>query len=337
MIYKSLLDRVAHIPTDTMSYEEWLEKRKGSIGGSDAGAIMGYVGEWGSPLTVFLQKKGYVTAKEMSAAAKRGKILEPVVREYFKEKYPALIIEKVPYILYHPKYPFISANMDGLIEAGSGCEVAGVKVKGLGGLEIKSTKTGYGYSADEIPDGHYCQVQHYMAVTGLEWIILEACFLETEEFKSYVIFRDEKFIENLLQKEVDFWHNHMETDEWPAAIGVESEEDMITGMFEGGDTIALGENEKAMCRDYVEANNQAKEADARKKEISTNLKSILVQKQRNGKEPKISALAGPYSISWSRFTKTDIDRDALREAGLYDKYSKKTETWRFMITEKKGT
>jgi putative phage-type endonuclease len=336
MIYQEVLDRVAHVETDTMSYEEWLEKRKSSIGGSDAGAIMGYVGEWGSPLTVFLQKTGRAVSKEMSVAAKRGKILEPVVREYFKEEYPALTVEKVPYILYHPKYPFISANLDGIIDAGAGCEVRNVVLKGLGGLEIKSSKSGYGYSEDEIPDGHYCQVQHYMAVTGFNWFILEACFLETEEFKTYVILRNEKFIEQLIQQEINFWNNHIVTDEWPAAIGIDAEEEFITGIFTGGGNLVLGDEEKRLCQQYVEAQRQYKEAEETKKRISTTIKEILVQKQSGAGEKKISAIAGGYSISWSRFETSRIDTDALRKAGLYDKYAKKSETGRLTITEKKA-
>jgi predicted phage-related endonuclease len=79
MIYQSILDATPHIPTEGMTYEEWLEKRKGSLGGSDAGAVMG-MNNFESPLTLYLRKKGLVPESEMSRAAKRGKILEPVIR-----------------------------------------------------------------------------------------------------------------------------------------------------------------------------------------------------------------------------------------------------------------
>jgi len=337
MIYREVLDRVPHIQTESMEYEEWLEKRKESIGGSDAGAIMGYIGEWGSPLTVFLHKKGLAKSKEMSLAAKRGKILEPVIREYMCADYP-VIVEKVPYMFYHPKYPFISANIDGVICANDAVFIKGDThpIQGIGGLEIKTTKSGYGYSENEIPDGHYCQVQHYMAVTGLDWFVLSAYFLESEEIKYYVIRRNDDFISMLMQKEFEFWYNHVITGEWPAAMGIESEEDMITGMFTGGGTIALGDVEKALCREYVELNAQDKEIKKRKEEISTNLKAIIVQTSKGSKEKKISCLAGPYSISWSRYERSSVDSDALREAGLYEKFVKKSETGRFTITEKKG-
>lgn len=265
------------VSTEKMGYDKWLELRKGSIGGSDAGAIMQYAGEWGSPLTVFLQKKGYTKSKEMSPAAKRGKILEPVIREYLGEQYPGLAVERLPYMLYHPEFPFMSANLDGVITADSPFDINGKTIMGTGGLEIKSSKTGYGFGQDEIPDGYYCQVQHYMAVAGLPWFVLATYFLEKEEISYYVINRNEEFIKGLIREEKAFWENHVLTGEWPAAIGVDKEDEMITGLFEGGSTLILGEQEKELCREYVEANRQYKELEKRKAEISTNLKAVIVR------------------------------------------------------------
>ena len=333
---KALLERCNAVPTDSLDYVTWLENRKGSIGGSDAGAIMGCVGQWGSPLTVFLQKTGNTMAKEMSSAAKRGKILEPVIREYFKEEYPKLTIEKLPYMLYHPEYPFISANLDGIIDAGDGAEINGNRIEGLGGLEIKSTKSGYGFGSDEIPDGYYCQIQHYLAVTGLNWFILAAYFLEKEEMSYYVIPRDETFIAKLIEAETKFWKNNVLTGEWPPALGIDAEEDMITGMFEGGMTLVLGDTEKDLCRQYVEASAKAKEAEAEKERISSEIKAAIVKQQSGGKgEKKISAFAGKYSISWSRYMRHSIDTEAMKKAGVYEQYSKTSESGMFRITEKK--
>jgi putative phage-type endonuclease len=324
------------VRTENMGYEEWLELRKGSLGGSDAGAIMEYIGEWGSPLTVFLQKKGYAKSKEMSPAAKRGKILEPVIREYFNEQYPGIIVGKFPYMVYHPEHPYISANLDGVVTAVEPVAINGKTIEGIGGLEIKSSKTGYGFGADEIPDGYYCQVQHYMAVTRLPWFVVAVYFLEKEDIAYYVIPRNEDFIRTLVDAEKAFWEKHILTGEWPAAIGIDEEESMITGMFEGGKTLALGEAEGKLCAEYVRLKKEIKELESRTAEISANLKSIIVQKAQGGTEKKLSAIAGSFTINWSRYETSRVDSDALRKAGLYEKYVKKSETGRFMVSEKKG-
>jgi putative phage-type endonuclease len=319
-----------------MGYADWLELRKGSIGGSDAGAIMRYVGEWGSPLTVYLNKKGLAKSKDMSAAAKRGKILEPVIREYFGATYSGLVIANTPYMFYSPDYPFMSANLDGLI-TGPETEINGKTISGLGGLEIKSTKTGYGFGEDEIPDGYYAQVQHYMAVTGLDWFVMAVYFLENEDIGYYVIERNDDFIKNdLIPAEKNFWENYILKDEWPAAVGIDSEEEMLTGMFDGGSTLALGEEERDLCREYLEAHARFKESEDTKKRISITLKEILVKKQSKNGEKKISAIAGVYSISWSRFQQMRLDAEAIKKAGLYDQFAKTSESGALRITKKKG-
>ncbi|MDR1587596.1 MAG: YqaJ viral recombinase family protein [Treponema sp.] len=338
MVYDAVLNHCPnHRDTDGMSYEEWLELRKGSIGGSDAGAIMKYVGEWGSPLTVFMIKKGIAKAKDMSPAAKRGKKLEPVIRDDAREDYPGLAIERVPCILYHPEHPFMSANLDGVVFAGSPVEVNGKTIEGLGGLEIKTSKTGYGFGADEIPDGHYCQVQHYMAVTGLKWFVMAAYFLENEEIGYYAIERNDDFIRgDLIPAEKAFWENHMLTGEWPAALGIDEEESMLAGLFEGGSSLVLGEEERELCREYAEARSRKKEAEETMDRASTELKARLVQRQSKNGEKKIYAIAGTYSVSWTRFMRHDVDREAMKKAGIYDQYSKVSESGQFRITEKKG-
>jgi putative phage-type endonuclease len=320
-----------------MEFEAWLETRKGSIGGSDAGAVMG-MNNFASPLTLYLQKKGMVPASEMSRAAKRGKILEPVIRQITVEDFPQLVIEQVPFMFYHPDYPFMSANIDGIIHAPDTLNVRGQDILGLGGHEIKSAKTAYGWGEDEIPDSYYCQVQHYMAVLGLPWFMVSAYILDTEEVRHYIIRRNDEFIEKMIAAEDSFWENYILPGVMPAAIGIENEDDMITGMFKGSQGIIhLGDAERDLCAEYVRINHDIKELDTRKHAIATIVKEAVIKAAgENLVEKKASALAGPYSVSWSFYNRTSVDTEALKKAGIYEQYSKTTETDRFAITEKKG-
>jgi putative phage-type endonuclease len=314
MIYQKLLDRCPDaVPTEGMAYEAWLEKRMTCIGGSDAGPVMG-LSDYGSALTVYLVKKGLVRSGEMSRAAKRGKILESVIRQLTQEEHPNLIIESVPYMFYSPEHSFMGANLDSVILAETPVVIGGAKIKGLGGHEIKSSKTGYGFGDGEVPDTYYAQVQHYMAVLDLPWFLLSVYVLDTEEVRHYPIFRNEEFIKTLIDKETDFWRNYFVPDIMPAAIGLENEEDMITGMFGGGTApLTLGREETAMCEEYVELNTRLKEMEDRKKAISTNLKEVIVQQALPAAEKKVSAIAGRYSVSWSRFETVRVDTDALKK------------------------
>jgi putative phage-type endonuclease len=344
MIYQSIIDATPHISTVDMEYGDWQKKRMGSLGGSDAGAVMG-MNNFASPLTLYLQKKGLVPASEMSRAAKRGKILEPVILQFTREEFPLMEIETVPYMFYSPDYPFMSANIDGIIKVTPnihagwfGWGMDGFNDNIIGGHEIKSAKTDYGWSKDEIPDSYYCQVQHYMAVLGLPWFLLSVYILDTEEVRHYPVKRNEKFIADLIEKEKDFWENYIVPGIMPAAIGIENEDDMITGMFQGTQgTIRLGDAERELCAEHVRLNATKKDIQDRMNAIAITVKEAIIQNAGdNLVEKKASAVAGPYTVSWSFFEMRRVDTEALRKAGLYDQYAKVSETDRFMISEKKA-
>lgn len=337
-VIQAMLERCPNaVRTDTMTYEDWLDLRRNSIGGSDAGSLMLLNGEWGTPYTIYGQKKGWEESKEMSVAAKRGKLLEPVMRDWFAQYYPELEIVKVPYMFYSKEHPFMSANVDGLVYAKNPVTIRGKTIQGIGGLEIKSSKYGYNFGDDEIPDSYYAQVQHYMKVMVLDWVILYACFLDTEETQVYVILRDDDFIPKMVAVEKDFWEGNVIQGIIPAAVGFACEEDMITSTFQGGQsTIVLGEKEKFLCQEYLEINQSIKKLEEKKAAISTDIKTILVHKaEQNRQEQKICAIAGHYSVSWSRYETTRVDTEKLKKDGIYDQYSKKIETGRMTISEKK--
>ncbi|MDR2144449.1 MAG: YqaJ viral recombinase family protein [Treponema sp.] len=337
MMYQNIVDNTPHISTVGMEYEAWRKKRMESLGGSDAGAVMG-MNTFASPLTLYLRKKGLVAAPETSRAAKRGKILEPVIRQLTGEDFPQLVIEPVPFMFFHPLYPFISANIDGVVYAHEVVHVRGEDIVGIGGHEIKSAKTGYGWGEDEIPDNYYCQVQHYMAVLGLPWFMVSVYILDGEEIRHYIIRRNEEFVDKLIAAEKDFWETYIVPGVMPAATGIENEDDMITGMFAGTrGTIRLGDAERELCAEHVRLNAAKKDIENHMKAIAVTVKEAIIQNAGdNLVEKKASAVAGPYSVSWSFFETRRVDTDALKKAGLYDQYAKATETDRFTITEKKG-
>jgi len=340
LVIQAMLERCPNaVNTDTMPYEEWLDLRRNSIGGSDAGSLMLLNGEWGDPYTVYGQKKGWEESKEMSVAAKRGKLLEPVMRDWFAKYYPDLQVIKVPYMFYSKEYPFMSANVDGLIYAKDPITIRGKTIQGIGGLEIKSSKYGYNFGEDEIPDAYYAQVQHYMVVLGLDWIILYACFLDTEETQVYVILRDEEFIPKLIATEKGFWEGNVIPNIIPAPMGFSCEDDMITGMYDGSaTTLNLTDEERKLCGEITNLKEQIDTLKKTQEAAKIDLKTKLTVRAKPSKtERKLSAIGGPYKISWSFFESRHVDTEALKKAGLYDKYCRVTETDRLTVSlDKKG-
>jgi putative phage-type endonuclease len=336
-LYKEMLGRCECISTDGMSNPDWLELRKTYIGGSDAGPIM-ELSDYGSKFIVYIQKKGLVDMPTESPAARRGKILEPVIRKITQETFPELKIATVPYVFLSKEEKFRGANIDGaILTPDNGIAIEGIKLNGLGGHEIKSSKTGYGFGKDEVPDSYFAQVQHYMDVLDLPWFLLSVFIIETDEVRHYPILKNPDFIKDMREQEADFWNNYYLTDTMPAPIGIDNEEEMITGMFKGSNTIVLGESERTLCADYVELTKKEKKIADRKKTIKLNLMEAIVQKSKGQpKERKGSAIAGPYSVSWITVERKDPDRDAMREAGIYEQYAKVITYDRLTVTQKKG-
>jgi len=323
------------IPLDSFKNDdEWRESRKSYIGGSDAGKILG-MSSYGSALTVYCDKKG-MTSFDGNKATRRGKILEPVVRDYTREELHVGIAES-PYMYVSNEYPFMLANIDGIFVTDEPVLIGKTEVLGMGGHEIKTSMMATGFSEDEVPDEYYCQVQHYMAVLNLAWFILSVYMLMKDEVKHYYVPRNDDFIKNvLIPGEKDFWENYFMKNIMPAPDGIDSEEDLVTGMFSPGDgVLVLTSAEEELCRDYEKNSAIMKEAEACKKAAGVALKlSINNRGHGNVGLGKVSAQAGEFSISWSRFITKRVDGDKLKIDGLYEKYSKESESGQFRITNK---
>ena len=148
MLYEQVIERGKARLTDTsaMSRSEWLKLRASGIGGSDAGAIMG-LNKYATPLSVYFAKKD-LAVHEGSKAAEWGNILEDPIRQKAREEL-GIQIETVPGMFTNKEHDFMNANFDGLIFVEGEKEIAGSVVSGLGGHEIKTSRTGDGFTTDE--------------------------------------------------------------------------------------------------------------------------------------------------------------------------------------------
>ncbi len=200
-----------------MTREQWLEERKKGIGGSDAATILG-LNPYKNNIELWEEKLGIREAKDISDKpyVQYGTNMEPVLRESFKIKHPEYEVRHEEYsIMKHQKYPFLFASLDGTLinkETGE-----------IGILEIKTTNILQSMQKekwkDKIPDNYYCQVLHYLNVTGYSFADLFAELNYENNYqvtKTYEILREdvEKDIEYLQGKEIEFW-NYVETKTRP--------------------------------------------------------------------------------------------------------------------------
>lgn len=208
-----------------MTKEQWLQERKKGIGGSDAATILGK-NPYKNNIELWEEKTGKREAVDISKKdyVEYGTKAEDLLRELFKLDFPKYEVRHDENtIIKHPKYPFLFASLDGVLvdkETGE-----------MGILEIKTTEILRSMQwekwKDKVPDNYFCQVLHYLNVTGYSFVILKAQ-LKYEykdegirlDTRHYLIKREdvEDSIKILEEKEIEFWTKYVETDIRPPLV-----------------------------------------------------------------------------------------------------------------------
>ena len=198
-----------------------LKKEKNGIGGSDAATILG-LNPYKTTIELWEEKTGRKEAEDISEKTyvKYGTQAEDLLRQLFVLDYPKYeVTHEENTIIKHPKYHFLFASLDG--------QLVNKETGELGILEIKTTNILQSMQKekwkDKIPDNYYCQVLHYLNVTGYSFAILKAQLkydfnneirLETRHY--YIDRKDvEDDIKLLVQKEISFWQEYVEKDKIP--------------------------------------------------------------------------------------------------------------------------
>jgi putative phage-type endonuclease len=170
---------------------EWREWRHNGIGASDASTIMGE-NRFKSAAQLLNEKRGPAQDYGQNAAMARGTELEPEARRLYIAKTGR---EVCPVCLKSTRYDWLRASLDGFA----------INYDAV--VEIKCGQSAYRTAAQtgSVPDYYYGQMQHILAVTGLDsldfWCYWPGC-------PSILIPvpRNPAYIERLLNRELEFWN-----------------------------------------------------------------------------------------------------------------------------------
>lgn len=188
-----------------MLTEEQLAARRNGIGGSDVGAICGK-NKWMTIQDVYLDKKGLRPPRPESPQAKWGKIQEPYICANYCEVFnKEVFVPNETY--YHKDYPFMLANVDGLIETDGILEV---KTVTYNNAEWGATGT------DQIPKSYALQCHHYMLVCDRAYTDIALLSMGYKE-SFYRIYRDSDIDKKLIEIESWFWNECVLKDQPPLA------------------------------------------------------------------------------------------------------------------------
>jgi putative phage-type endonuclease len=153
------------------SHEEWLIARKNHIGGSDASACVG-LNPYKTNTELWEEKSGLRQPEDISGKdyVIYGTRTEEYLRELFALDFPEYqVFYDENNMFLNSTYPWMHASLDGELMDQEGR-------KGI--LEIKTSNLLQSMQKekwqDRIPDNYFCQVLHYLTVTGYEFAVLKA-------------------------------------------------------------------------------------------------------------------------------------------------------------------
>ena len=178
--------RIANIERGTDAWHDW---RNQGLGSSDAPIIMGESlwRDWGN----LLHEKKHRIKLPTSAARARSIELEPEARSRYEERTG---IKVLPVCLESTNVNWLRASVNGLSE--DRCSV--VKITCDENAYKKSAASG------QIPRYYMGQLQHILALTGLEKIDFW-CYAQGRDEVHLSMERDEGYIKDLLVAEEEFW------------------------------------------------------------------------------------------------------------------------------------
>ena len=305
------------VETEGLSREEWLKYRRQGVGGSDVAAILG-ISKWMSPVALWLDKTGQTDeTEEVNEAMRWGTILEPVIREQFRQITGKPVVE-VNAILQHPQYPYLLANIDGLTVDDNGDPAI---------LEIKNvSEYKRGAWSDGVPAYYQTQVQHYLFVSGVAKAYVIALFGGNSS-GVFTVDADPEVQEMLLKVETDFW-NKVQNMIRPEIDGSDASTELLNSLYHGGkkEEVILPAEAVEYVDAYISASADEDSAKARKANASNHLKEIMGDYEK-------ASCAG-HTISWKPVTSERLDSKALKatEPEIYGRYIKASTSRRFTLS-----
>lgn len=250
------------------SREAWLELRKGGIGSSDVGTILG-LNKWQTPYQLWRQKKGIDPAPQESFAMRAGHYLEDAVSRFYADESGNEIIKASAgdWIIVNNERPYLRVSPDrtywpkGLSRRA--CN------KGI--VECKTTQMEV--DGDSLPQHWFCQLQYQLGVAELEQGAI-AWLTAGREFGYRDLTFDREFYEWMIEEVTRFWLDNIIAGVEPIAINVDDvllkNPRHIEGKMLTADDALIAE-----CVELKEIREELTALDLRKKEIEANIKMAM--------------------------------------------------------------
>lgn len=183
-----------------LNREAWLAERRGGIGASEVGAILG-LSPWDSPLEVYLRKVGKLADSPPGEAMRFGLALEPVILSAYCERFGGRIagcqvfrkLDGCP----------LFATADAVLEDGRLVEAKTVGLRNRHYLAELGPE-----GTDQVPESWLVQVQAQLLCHRAEEADL-AVLVGGQELRRYTVRRDDALAELIPRAAADFWEAYV--------------------------------------------------------------------------------------------------------------------------------
>ena len=297
------------VSTKNLTREQWLKLRRNGIGGSDASVVMGK-NPWRSIQQLWEDKTGRTPVQENSNEYTYwGNVMEGIIRKEFMNR-TGLKVRQKHFMMFHPQFQFMFADVDGIVtdERGDKC--------------IFEAKTVSQYREEEWRDGkipveYMMQVQHYLAVCGMQKAYI-AALIGGNHFIYHTILRDEGMIAELVHAEKQFWDYNVKCDIRPEIDDSSATKDFLDKKYRDSvkDSVKLDRSLEAVLKQYQEVESQLKDMEQKKTGLSNQLKAALGEHEEG-------RLENGQIVRWKRIEKKLVDAKKLKaeQPEIYKQYS----------------
>lgn len=216
-------------------------------------------------------------------------------------------------------------------------------------LEMKTTKRVEDWG-DDIPEYYALQAALYAYLLGVDDVIMVASFLEEKDYENpgeyqpsinntiTVPFKvSERYpnFKEMVERVEKWWQDHVETGISPEYDEKKDAEILkalrTNSLAPTTDIQELVKEAESLKAELDEVSDSISAKEKRLKDINDVIKKHAMGQFREG-DRKVEVAGTNYVWTLSRSEKTDIDKTALEQDGLLDKYSKVSETYRMTIT-----
>lgn len=249
--------------------DAWLEARRTGIGSSDAPAILGIPGAFGSAYKISALKLGLLGPEDddESELLKWGHYSEgPMIEAFSDETGWSAKRSGDMFRSGDPERDFQLATIDGVCQRDDG-KVGGIECK----LKIFGADE---WERDGVPDFVVCQTQHTMGVMGWDWMVVLA-LLDGYRLRWKIVERQDDVIGDVIvPSERTFWQRILDGELADASIGrPDATADALKRLYpeDSGATIALeGDEYLRALAEWQQARDDEKAA-KRRKDAAKNL------------------------------------------------------------------